>query len=58
MLENFKEGNEFESITNAVGEITKMDYLILQDNCFKFFAKYNWDNESKKIKEYYYNSLI
>mgnify|MGYP001477914205 CR=1 FL=1 len=53
-----KEGNEFESITNAVGEITKMDYLILQDNCFKFFAKYNWDNESKKIKEYYYNSLI
>lgn len=52
------EGNEFKSITLAVEKITKMDYSLLQDNCFNFFAKYNWDNESKKIKQYYYSSLI
>ncbi len=51
-------GNEYESITSAVKKIIKLDHSQLQKNCFDFFTKYNWDNESKKIKEYYYNFLI
>ena len=51
-------GDEYKSITSAVEKIINLDYSKLQKNCFDFFAKYNWDNESKKINDYYYNFLI
>jgi len=53
-----QQGDKLESINNAIVKIKKMDRNLLEENCLEFFKKYNWDKESKQIRDYFNNILL
>ncbi len=45
--------DDFQSIEKGIIKLLSMDLDLLKQNCKKVFEKYNWNNESTKIVNYY-----
>lgn len=47
------DSDDFESIEKGIIELLSMDADALKKNCETLFEEFNWENESKKIANYY-----
>ena len=52
------ENDNFESIENGIVKLLSMDFSLIKKNCKKVSTKYNWENESIKIINYYKENIL
>ena len=52
------DNDNFESIENGIVKLLSMDFSLMKKNCEKVSTKYNWENESIKIINYYKENIL